>query len=274
MGMVEAAVAEKPARSSRLEWSIGGYTSQIDRRHGVEETQVYTLPISLKWRSGLRWAKVAASWVSVSGPGNVDDTAGSVLDREITGSESGIGDLYLSAGQLFPWSLPDRHAWLQVSGKFKVPTADLDKGLGTGEPDTTLTGALFYPLQPSSEAGGASIALKPRQLYAKLSYLWKGDPEAVALEDRPSITLGSTFSGSDRWRWGMHWQWEGPTVGGADPRMKLFFYATTYLSIRIGRQDRNGQAHSGFNKIAPFLLLDAESPKDEIGLGVTFGGTW
>jgi len=275
LSITSATTAIAETSSANWLWTAGGYTSKIDRSSSVDETEIYMLPLSLKWRSGKRWAKLAGSWVAVKGPGNVDtasDTYDNSLDRDTLGSENGVGDLYLSAGQFFSYPLSDRKVWLELSGKYKLPLADFDKGLGTGEADTTLTGSIFYPLQRSQD----NPWFKPQQLYTKLSYAWRGDPDSIDLENRPTLLLGAVFRPSTQWQWGGHWQWQDRTVANGDAKRKLFIYASIKMrkSEQISeRKTGIRQNRGGILKWTPFLLFDAESPNRELGLGLNISSS-
>jgi hypothetical protein len=102
-----------------------------------------------------------------------------------TTSESGVGDVILQSGMVF---LPETKSGLSLDGSLaiKIPTADENKGLGTGENDY-----------------GAFLALHQRLDQFKLSlmggYIKIGDPPLVNFNDITvyGIGISRVFNGTN-----------------------------------------------------------------------------
>ena len=97
--------------------------------------------------------------------------------RPTTTTESGIGDVILRAR----YYVVDEHGWVPtvaVTAKIKFPTADRDRGLGTGEFDEGLG------LQVSKKLTEAWIS------FADLGYTNLGNPPGVTLRNQWNYDLG------------------------------------------------------------------------------------
>lgn len=84
-------------------------------------------------------------------------------------SETGAGDL-LAAGQVWAVRGTAKRPWVAFLAEVKVPTADEDKGLGTGEVD------IRYGIRLVQNIGRTS-------LFADASYTRMGDPDEIDLEN-------------------------------------------------------------------------------------------
>ena len=138
--------------NSQLAFAADGWQTAIgihfsSGEYGKEqETDMISLPLSVSYRKGAWQTKVVIPWVSVDGPGNVDNapvvvTSTVTTEKEIiraqqsllTKKETGLGDIWLSTKYRAPKKILGW--WWDGVGKIKLPTADEDKGLGTGARD-------------------------------------------------------------------------------------------------------------------------------------------
>ena len=127
------------ADSTRL--SVGAYVSSGDYGN-TSDTDMQSASLSIRHKTG-RWTfKASTAYLKIDGEASV------LPDGESTGVTSarktrrGIGDLNLSVGNLVYYDKQEKLG-LSVRGKVKVPTADEDKFLGTGEFDYTVELAPF-----------------------------------------------------------------------------------------------------------------------------------
>ncbi len=124
--------------------SLGAYYATGD--YGTSTTTtVESLSLGIRHKSGPWTFRVAVPWLRIRGAANVlpdgQTTAGPATSRR----RSGLGDIGVTAGRLL-WSDSKGHKGLSLRGKMKLPTADKDEGLGTGETDVTIELAPFASL--------------------------------------------------------------------------------------------------------------------------------
>jgi len=170
------------------------------------------VPASYRLSYG-RWnARLATAFVSIDGPGNVDLASITTADSPRTETASGIGDVFVSAGYVFPlhrWS-----AWWEPYAKLKLPTGDEDKGLGTGELDAELGGEL------SRRLGQASSA------FAKAFYRWRGDPPDVQLQNGVGGSVGWMQSPRFDWTAGLMLDYRHAVTSATSPAREITLFAT------------------------------------------------
>lgn len=155
--------------------TVGGYYSRGD--YGKEATtQIWSVPLSIKYKNWPWTAKATWSYIGISGPGNINTEGRYTLDALRSDGEYGLGDIYASLGYAFPRrrQLP----LLEVTGKLKLPIADSDKGLGTGQRDVELI------------AEASKVLLSTNYAMA-VGYKWRGDPPDIALRNTAAITISA-----------------------------------------------------------------------------------
>jgi hypothetical protein len=142
-------------------FSIGTSADYSRGNYGTgTTTEIWSVPFAATYRSH-RWTfGLTVPYVSISGSGNVIPGTGPVdnsnplgrgLDqllgvgagtgagaRTASASASGLGDVVASAGYDV-FSSADRSFGLMLTGKVKFGTADVNKGLGTGQNDYGLS---------------------------------------------------------------------------------------------------------------------------------------
>lgn len=131
--------SESQAPSNDL--SFGAYYSKGDYGQTLD-TSIYYFPLSYE-RSFGNWSlQASAPYLEISGAGNVLVNVGGVGREELevldnplaTGSNRGVGDTVLSATYQLP-ALANLTPFFDLGFEVKVPTANEDKGLGTGAYD-------------------------------------------------------------------------------------------------------------------------------------------
>jgi peptidoglycan-associated lipoprotein len=167
-------------------WSLSAYRTEFDFRQGL--TDVSDFPITAAAGAGPRMEVFGALRVVTridrdtrplfQPTENAD--AGLTNDRPFvrdTWTGNQLGDLYLGAkGNLLSEGVQQPFA-LALRGTVKLPTADKDKGAGSGEYDYFADVVLSKELVRRVEVTGFT------------GYAWRGDPDGVNL--------------SDGWRWGV-----------------------------------------------------------------------
>ena len=176
------------AGSAAAQTSVGVGVEYTTGKYGAAEStdQLY-IPFVFKHETGPWIFKATVPYLHVSGPGNV---IGVGPDRIVVPglestrrTESGLGDIVVSA---FYNILDERKGGLGVDlgVKVKLPTADEQKGLGTGKTDYAFQADFFKPF-------GATT------LFGTVGYRIYGDPAAGELDDVPygAIGLSQRLSG-------------------------------------------------------------------------------
>lgn len=198
------------AFSTGIDFSNGDYGGDpID-------TDITFIPFTTSYQTGQWKLKATIPWVRIIGPGTVVGAGdgGVVLgngSNQLTRTnESGLGDIWLSATYETQF-IPPELFYLDLTGKIKLPTADEDKGLGTGETDYTLQTDVFKPLGQFTP-------------FATVAYKIKGDPSGVDLDNVFYLSGGSDFKVSDTSNIGASLDYQEASTSSSDDALDLFAY--------------------------------------------------
>ncbi len=174
-------------------YSTGGYGERSD-------TDILYFPVSYSLAKGKWAAQLTVPHLRVEGIGNVLVNIGGVK-RAVAGTErerdSGLGDSTLAITyQMEPFSSTSPFIDLRLD--VKIPTADRDRGLGTGEMD--------YNAQVDiSQNYGSSV------LFATIGYTFRGKTDFyTALEDSIYMQLGVARPLTHRWNMGVFYDFREP----------------------------------------------------------------
>lgn len=125
---------------------ITGYDYSSGRFNLPTSTNISYVPYAAKYETGDWTLRASSGYISFAGPRNVitDENGAPLLtDVDLTTEEarrsrrrSGFGDVYLSASYALENPYMDDF-FIDVTGQIKIPTADENKGLGTGQIDYT-----------------------------------------------------------------------------------------------------------------------------------------
>ena len=151
--------------STGVERDIGDYGGPYD----IEELYVPLIASISNDRMGFR---VTVPYLSVKSP--IDETS------DATETESGLGDISLSATLYNVIESPQLGLVVDVLAGVKLGTADVDKGLGTGETDFTVRADAFKFFDEFT-------------LLASAGYRWRGDPEGVDIDDVMLASIGAAY---------------------------------------------------------------------------------
>jgi hypothetical protein len=150
------------------------------------------------------------------GSGGVDD------DVPPTGTtfannrgESGIGDATLSATYSFD-SLNDSPAYLDLTGRVRLPTGDEDTGLGVGATDFATVAELGW----DGDAGGVFVNGGRRFL---------GSNDQVERVDGWQAAVGGWIHASEKVEVGAYYDWRDASVRGAEDPSSI----EGYVSMRL-----------------------------------------
>jgi hypothetical protein len=163
----------------RFSMSVGG-TYDTGSYGDTIDTDVWSIPVGLKYTKGPLTLSASTSWLRIKGPNNVDSEGNFIGSAAgVSTTHSGIGDLYLSA----TYNLLDDVAYpvgMDVAGKIKLPTADEKKFLGSGEIDYGLNVEFYKTI----------ASFTP---YWNIGYKWKGDPSGINYNNVWNTTIGADF---------------------------------------------------------------------------------
>lgn len=174
-----------PAPAFCQDWKFGSSFNYDTGKYGTDDlTDTVYIPFTLK-RYFDDWdLSATVSWLRQSSAGQVTNVGGSPVraDRTavtstVSSSESGPGDIILKGGYALKEDGPGSFD-LALAGKLKLPTADEEKGLGTGETDW---------------GGGLEFAKEISRDWTFLAdayYAFIGDPPGIDYDNRVSFDTG------------------------------------------------------------------------------------
>ncbi len=192
-----------------VNYDTGDYGDTMD-------TDVWSTPISLKYRKGLWNFGIATSWLRVTSPNNVDADGNFIGSGGTRRTEEGMGDINLSATYNF---LDERDylVGLDVTGKVKIPTADEDKFLGSGKTDYGLNVEAFKSINKWTP-------------YWNVGYKWKGDPSGINYKNVWSTSIGFDYQLNRDLLLGAGYDWQQKVTQFSQNAQEASVYANYYLN--------------------------------------------
>jgi len=215
----------------------------------VEDTDIWYVPLALKYERGPWIGKVTVPFIRIEGAG---DVVGGVEGPIIIGGggaqtrEQGLGDVIAALSYvLYPSTsfLPVA----EFTGKVKFATADEDEALGTGENDYTAQLDL-------------SKALGRLTPFGTVGYRWIGEPSGVELDD---VFFASAGLGLKITNWlsaGVIYDFKQASSDAADDSREL----VTYLSLKI----------SDALTLGSYTVIGLSDSSPDLGLGVNVSVSW
>ena len=200
--------------STGVDYSSGDYGGD------PVDTNTTYVPFSASYSTGNWQFKGSLAWLEMEGCGSVVggsessvSLGGCQLDDQgqpIETSESGMGDTWLSATYSVE-AFPAESGFLDLGVKVKLPTADEDKGLGSGEVDYTLQADYFKPMGKATP-------------FLTLAYKMKGEPSGVELDDVLFVSVGSDYRLSPETNVGLSLDMQEAASATGNDQMELFGY--------------------------------------------------
>jgi len=215
MALVMAAPALADDNWSEFRAQSGMYYSTGD--YGTSaDTSILYLPFTLQYRTAQFQLSGTVPYLQIEGPGNVvggPDGGGVIVGNGgPVMTESGIGDIVLSATyNLYPdssSSLP----YVELTGKVKIPTADESRGLGTGKTDYTIEMEVFDTFNGVTPFG-------------RVGYVFRGDPDGFDLNDTLYASGGLMFKVNDQVTFGGSYDWREATTDTSDDQQQIVPFA-------------------------------------------------
>ena len=196
------------AQSAGTEISISLGASYLSGDFGADQdTNIFFAPATVEIL-GERFRFVGTvPYIRIEGPGSVvGGPGGPIIIRPPGGgvsTESGIGDLVLSVYYLID---PGSNAlpYFEIGGTVKLPTANENKGLGTGKTDFAAHLDIFKELE-----GGTTP-------FATLGYRLRGNPQGLDLKNSFYAAGGASFPISEAVKAGLSVEYETKSIAGVD----------------------------------------------------------
>lgn len=214
--------------SSGLDYSRGSYGFDTD-------TEVFLVPLNLSYETGAWLLRAGLPWLRIDGPASTVSGAafGGVPGRPITSSESGMGDATLGATYRFGPVIENVH--LDLTGRVKFGTADVEKGLGTGKMDHYL----------QADLARSFGAVTP---FATLGYRFMGQTPEYPLRDGAYLSGGFAYRYSLYTSLGLAYDWrQRLTREGDDAREVTGFFVHRFDD----RWSVQTYALAGFTEASP-----------------------
>lgn len=190
--------SDQGAEPSHHNASVGAYYSTGDYGQGID-TSIYYFPFSYDFNAANWNFKVAVAHMQVSGLGNVLVNVGgigrndtdAVIDQNLQSTTTkGVGDTVLTATYQLP-ALSTSAPFIDLGFEVKLPTADENKGHGTGEADYGVQVDLYQLLGDNT-------------LFATAGYKFRGQSILFSeMVDSAYVSLGVVRPFNDRWSYGL-----------------------------------------------------------------------
>jgi hypothetical protein len=199
-----------------LDYSSGGYGAS-------DNTDMWYAPVTLKYMRGPSTLKVTVPYLRITSPATGAtligyDAEGRPIYSGGTGrkTEEGLGDVVLSySHNLF--EKPQRGFLVDLGAKVKLPTADKNKGLGSGKADYGVFTDVYYLAGPATP-------------FVTVGYRVLGDPAGIDLRNVWQGTLGLAYKLSDRNSMGAMWDLRQASTATGDGISEL----TAYWAHKLG----------------------------------------
>lgn len=198
---IVVATSIAPAAAADLDLSLASHYSVGDYG-GDDDIEIVYVPLVARVETDAWMFKMVVPYLRISGGTTVVEGPGGPIVTP-SGTEEGLGDVVLES----TYSIPPfaRYApYVEVGGRLKLPTADDDRGLGTGQFDVTPEVELSWTLGRWTPYAGAGFRIL-------------GDPSGTTYHDGFLANVGLTALLGDLLEPGLFFYWkESASAGGED----------------------------------------------------------
>jgi Putative MetA-pathway of phenol degradation len=168
------------------EVSAGAGINYSAGKYGTgSETRIWSVPLLARYDTDKWTFKLSVPFLRVTGPSNVIPGIGRTDDRGRearrgagTTTVSGLGDVTASAIYNLFWDENARRG-LDLTGRVKLPTADKDKGLGTGSTDESVQVDVYQTIERTT-------------VFADVGYTHFGHSDVVQLDNALNYGIGAS----------------------------------------------------------------------------------
>lgn len=213
-------------------WSVDVGLNYVTGDYGLnEDTDVWVQTTAITYEQAAWRFNATVPLVSISGPASIVGDVG----RGTTATERGLGDVTLAG--TYQFIQPETgFADFDFTTRVKLPTANEDKGLGTGKTDVNLEVNYHHNLGTVTP-------------FATIGYRFLGHSAAYPLKDGFYTTLGLAAPISDGGSTaGLALTWRERIVDGADHATEAMAFLSHPLDARWKLQ---GYALAGFTDASP-----------------------
>lgn len=233
------------AVAAGLDFSHGDYDDPIDTDLWYAPVTATYLFDHVPWWPE-RWDQLEISftipYLRIDGPGNffIDERGFDQFERT---REEGLGDMLLSGTYIWYPSAGSFWPIAEFGVQWKIPTGDVDRGLGTGESDVALeldlsrTWGRFTP-------------------FVTLGYRFIGDPDEGQLNDAWFASLGFAARVAPRFSAGLYWTWIEATSPSRADGHELLAFGAVRLHERLS--------------LLPYVVVGLAGYAPDWGMGLTF----
>jgi hypothetical protein len=205
--------------SSGLDYSSGKYG-------GTSTTRILYAPLTVQARFGFFRLRVSSGWMEIDGDGVIAGVDGPIVlpGGGSAHHTSGLADTVVQAGVRLTSGVD--FPCVELVGKVKLPTADKDKALGTGEVDYAAQVDVYQTF-------GATT------IFGTAGYKVYGDPPTLDLNDVPYGSAGVSFKASPQWSLGGSIDWRQKITSTSGDKLQItpfakFKLATDWSIIAYG----------------------------------------
>jgi hypothetical protein len=225
-----------------------GFDYSSGKYGNAASTDILYIPVTGKYEFDKLTVKLTVPYISISGPGGVVQGLGRfgpTTTRTTKITNSGLGDVTASAD--YNVYAVDALA-VDVVGKIKFGTADVNKGLGTGKNDY------------SAQLDGYYTLVKETSLFATAGYKVVGVPAGVTVNNVPYGTIGVDQKLSDVTNVGVMVNVVKSAAAGGSNQQDVTVYASQKLSDSL--------------KIQADVLKGLSNGSPDFGGGIMITGTF
>jgi len=188
-----ASVAGRTAHAEIRPWELSSSITYVTGDYGTDvDSDLVYIPVILQ-RNTDRWkASVTVPWLWIENSGDVTIVGGVPEGGGDVGfkqTHSGLGDVRLQ-GTYFAWFPGELKEWapgIDLSADLKLPTADEDKGLGTGETDLGFAIGLYDWLS------------RKWLWFADWKYKFIGEPADRDYDNQVIYDIGVAYKPREEW---------------------------------------------------------------------------
>lgn len=249
LAVLPALLAAQAAFGADGELSAGAGIAYTKGDYGTgSETKILSLPFLARYESAPWLFKATVPWLRITGPANVIPGVGKFNNRgqgrgrqggEAT--ESGLGDTVLSATYTAQYD-PRTTQGVDLTGKLKLPTADENRGLGTGSTDFGFQADAYRTFDRLTAFGG-------------LGYTFFGKSDVVELKNGFNYGVGVSTRLDATDSVGVSLDGRQAIVDGGSPQREL----TAFWNRRVDKARR----------LQAWFLLGLADGSPDVGLGAS-----
>lgn len=197
--------------SAGVEFTSGTYGGDDD----IEDTYI---PLTTTIDNGRFTFRLTVPYMSLTAPeGTILDPEGVPLPGTgETVTDSGLGDITASVTMYDVIDIERLDLVMDLTGKIKFGTADVDKGFGTGENDYSVQADFFKFADQLTLVGS-------------VGYKFRGDPTGYDLENVLMASVGSIYKFTPEVNGGLFFDYRESAINGNDSIQEL----TAFVSRRM-----------------------------------------